>query len=90
MWKGWKPAPRVRADRDPGLLIYPSFRGARDPRPLASRALSVLAVVTLISTRGGAFRRQPARCHSEKQSSQSSLGLRFEPRSGASLVKNQW
>ena len=90
MWKGWKPAPRVRADRDPGLLIYPSFRGARDSRPLASRALSVLAVVTLISTRGGAFRRQPARCHSEKQSSQSSLGLRFEPRSAASLVKNQW
>ena len=57
-----------------------------------AESLSVLIMVTLISTSRGAFRRQPACCHSEKQSSQSSLGLRFKTKiqgfSGGSVVKN--
>ena len=57
-----------------------------------AESLSVLTVVTLISTSGGAFRRQPACCHSEKRSSQSSLGLRFKTKiqgfPGGSVVKN--
>ena len=53
-----------------------------------AESLSVLIVVTRISTSGGAFRRQPACCHSEKVKPKLRFKTKVQGFPGGSVVKH--